>query len=223
MTPRPVTSEDAGREFTTRGGRPVASGQFAFYTGAGTFVRLRPCDGGGNVLATAKEFLKGRATHPIGRMILNLDADRHAGSEDGPDALAAVHEFVRRQDGRVNDDGTGVIDGVLVVPVIWGCEDRSDTPGVPNKQTLERLICAAIAAIHPDRPPAVERWLMDPPTSEPITHKHYSLSYLAKWYAEHGADDFFRALWRDPRVAEAIERRLAVGGAWSHLLALARD
>lgn len=204
-------------------GRPVVGGQFAFATAAGTFVRLQPCDGGGNVLATAAAYLDGHATRPVGRIVLNLDADRDAGADGGPDSLAAVHNFVERRGGQVSGDGTGTIDGALVVPVIWACEDGPETPGVPRKQTLERLVCAAIAATHPDRAPSVERWLADPPVSAPVTHKHYSLSYLAKWYAEHGADDFFRALWRDPAVAGELERRLAARGVWQHLLALAQD
>jgi len=77
-------------------------------------------------------------------------------------------------------------------------------------------------AAYPDRGPAVDGWLATEPLAE-ITHKNYGYSYLAKWYAEHGADDFFRALWRDEAVAGQLRARLEKTGAWQTVASLVAD
>lgn len=50
-----------------------------------------------------------------------------------------------------------------------------------------------------------------------------ALGRAAKWYAEFGADDFFRAVWRDEQVAEQLRERLEKTGAWQTVARLAGD
>lgn len=189
-------------------GRVVSGGQFGFATTRGAFVRLVPCDGGGNVAATAAQFFKQHVTHPIGRLLVNLDADDtlDAASTSAHDIIAGIK--------RTNETP------IEVCPVIWTCDDET-APGLPAKQTLERLVAAAIVAAHPRRGPSVATWLDAEPRGG-ATHKHHALSYLAKWYAEHGPDDFFKALWRDAATASQLEARLRRSGAWAQVEALAQ-
>ena len=93
----------------------------------------------------------------------------------------------------------------------------------PRKQTLERLICAAIHAAHPKRGAGVQEWLDAPPRLETPVSKNFSYSYLAKWYAKHGADDFFRQVWRDGTVAQELRRRLEATEAWKTVESLVAD
>lgn len=95
-------------------------------------------------------------------------------------------------------------------------------PSIPAKQTLERLVVAAIVAAYPQRGAGVADWLAAAPRGGD-SHKHHARSYLAKWYAENGPDDFYNGLWRDPKTAPELERRLRVSGAWGSVEALARD
>ena len=59
------------------------------------------------------------------------------------------------------------------------------------------------------------RWLNDPPVGDPKDPKAHGLSYLAKWFATHGVDDFYAHVWRDERVAAALEQRLRKTGDWT--------
>ena len=105
-------------------------------------------------------------------------------------------------------------DGTLVTaPICWSASDKG-LPGLPTKQTLERLVCAAILAVYPDRGPAVHKWLDSRPAAPPAGPKEHAWSYMAGWYAEFGSDAFFREIWHDEGVATQLESRLRACGAW---------
>lgn len=191
-------------------GRPVVRGQFGFATPSGAFVRLVPCEGGDNVPPTAVQFIKEHTTHPIARLIVNLDAD---------DTLSARSTSAR--DIIANLTRTHAKTGVSIVPIVWECADAA-TPGIPDKQTLERLVVSAIVAAYPQRGANVASWLAAEPRGGD-SHKHHALSYLAKWYAENGPDDFYKELWLDPRTAPELELRLRHSGAWAEVEALAQS
>jgi hypothetical protein len=87
---------------------------------------------------------------------------------------------------------------------------------------LEGLVAAAIQAAFPDRGSAVEIWLAAEPRAA-IIPKSYGYSYLAKWYAGHGADDFLREIWRDEAVARELRKRLESKGGWRIVERLVAD
>jgi hypothetical protein len=97
--------------------------------------------------------------------------------------------------------------------------------GLPNQQTLERLVCAALVAAYPDRGSTVQTWLdsrQNPPANAPATEpKEFAWSYMAGWYAGHNCEDFYCSLWREPKVAAELESRLRSSGAWQIAKALA--
>lgn len=205
-------------------GRPVVDGQYGFFTASGAFVRLVPCRGGNKVAPAAAQFLTDHATHPIGRLLINLDADdtTQAASSSARDAIAGIVRTHVSNPGGGAPDGTGAyrVDEVTICPIIWECRD-ADAPGIPAKQTLERLVAASLVAADPRRGENVATWLAAAPRGGD-SHKHHALSYLAKWYADHGPDDFFKELWRDPSTATQLQHRLRETGAWAHVEALAR-
>ncbi len=100
--------------------------------------------------------------------------------------------------------------------------DSNPRLGLPSKQTLERLVCHAIAKAHPGRAKTVADWLAS--RQDKSTHtdrqesKEHAYSYLAGWYASDGCDYFFRHIWeqvetkkhliqemRDTRILQALE------------------
>lgn len=156
------------------------------------------------------------------RLVLNLDSD----AEDSSDQRAhdvirgIVHEF----GGEMGEarHGPFMVGHTQVFSLVWMCPNAEGTPGVPHKQMLERLVAASIQAAHPDRGPAVQRWLDAEPRAE-VSPKSFTYSYLAKWYAESGADDFFRAIWRDQAIAAQLRERLEATGAWGVVAGLVDD
>lgn len=109
----------------------------------------------------------------------------------------------------VHNDQCSLFDGKCVVSVVrWEAESKL-TQGIPAKQTLERLVCVAMCEAYPERAEVVEQWLTDK------NPKSYAWAYMARWYAEHGCDDFYQGLWRDEKISERLKAHLTVSGAWA--------
>lgn len=218
-------------------GKPVEAGQFAFLSPAGRFVRITPCSGRAGVFDHLAIRLARRVDHPASRILISVDSDAAKVAEVGASVSAtldAVAERVRRADPafkRLPGDDFSLDDGATVVAaVVWSSDD--DSADLPRKQTLERLVCAALQGAYPARAAAVSRWLEERPlppfprtdtederrlSIEPKEHAH---SHFAGWFAEHGCDDFFRAVWRDEAIARELETRLRTSGAWGKISSL---
>jgi hypothetical protein len=205
----------------------VNAGDFAYLSAAGEFIRVRPCRGRTNVLPAARVRLKQRTSKRLLRLVINVDPDvSPAGATAGATGL-------RRQDvlrevqtfdplAAVNADGNIEIDGgaTQVALVRW---ETNDPParGLPGPQTLERLVSSALAAAYPPRANAVQDWLDARPGPPPADPKEHAWSYMAGWHAEHGCEDFYSNLWRDPAIVRELESRLRSSGAWQLAQALA--
>jgi len=96
----------------------------------------------------------------------------------------------------------------------WETDDRP-ARGLPEKQALERLVCAAVVAAYPDRPEPLQRWLESRPSPPDASPKEHAWSYMAGWYPEHGCEDFYVQVWRDARIAGELEARLKTAGVWA--------
>ena len=196
-------------------------GRYLFRTPNGSSVLVQPFQGRSNARRAAREYFRHQVYRPD-RLILNFDSDAENTSWDS--ALASVRQIVQEHGGEPEaSSGFFKVGQIRVFPVIWECDDAEPTPGIPPKQTLERLVTASIRAAYPDRGPVVETWLQAEPRAEVVDHKNYGYSYLAKWYAEHGADDFFRSIWRDEAVAGRLRERLESTGAWESVAELVAD
>jgi hypothetical protein len=114
-----------------------------------------------------------------------------------------------------NADGDWILDGgaTIVSLLHWQAADPA-TDGIPNKQTLERLVCAAIAAAYSNRSTAVAQWLVARPDAPLASVKEFAWSYMAGWAAEQGCDTFYSKLWQDAAIAHELEQRLRATGAW---------
>jgi hypothetical protein len=205
----------------------VKGGQFAYMSPSKHFIRVVPCGGKTKVLPAASNRLKQRNSKAVVRLVLNIDADLTAGgAATGPTGLQRrdVEHFARTFDPAavVNADGEIEIDGgaTRICLVRWEAPEPS-TRGLPDQQTLERLVSAALAGAYPGRPPAVQDWLDGRPGPPGADPKEHAWSYMAGWYAEHGCEAFYSNLWTDPLVTAELETRLKASGAWQIATALA--
>jgi hypothetical protein len=209
-------------------GKPVPPGHFAFRSASGAFVRLQSCGGDKGVLARLEDRLTERVTNALHRLVVNLDTD----ADDAAGALvrstglrAAVESRVAKADPAwsTTADGDLALDGgsTLVSTIFW-CADDPLTAELPAKQTLERLVCAALRTTYPARGASVASWLAARSAPPPESPKEHAWSHMAGWYANNGCDDFYQAVWRDPPVAAQLEARLRAGGAWRAVEALVR-
>ncbi len=202
-------------------GHPVkGEGRFLFHTSAGSDVVVKPFGGRANAARPVEEYLGGHQIYRPDRVVLNLDCD------DAIDATGSAEDQVRtiaRGLGAAGDGrGPFEIDGSRLYAVLWECGDPDPTPGVPRKQTLERLVTAAIRAAAPDRGPAVEHWLNAEPQGLRLP-KSFGYSYFAKWYSDHGEGHFYESLWQDEAVVRELEERLRSSGAWQTVEKLVQD
>jgi hypothetical protein len=202
-------------------------GQYAYGTKSGSFVRVRPCGGKSKVLQEARIRLTQRTTKLLLRLVINVDVDTNvAGAVSGPTGLRQQDLLQKVQlvdpAASVNADGEIEVDGgaTKISLVRWEVSDPP-APGLPNQQTLERLVSAALAAAYPARATAVQNWLNARPVPPPVDPKEHAWSYMAGWYAEYGCDAFYSNLWNDPKVAAELEARLRSSGAWQIATALA--
>ena len=190
------------------------------------YVEVLPVGGYDQLERALRAKLKEDRTKRVLReVLLNYDTDlSDADRERGlaGKTPAGVREGLRAKDLACDDENggrlriTGTDCRITLVP--W----KSAGPkrdGVPKKETLERLVCDAIATAHPARAAAVEAWLnarpeIDP-AAEPHRHKSAALSYYAGWYPGGGSFAFFEGLWRDPPVTAELEKSLTAAGTWA--------
>lgn len=102
-----------------------------------------------------------------------------------------------------------------------GCWGASWGHGIraPAQQSLERLICGALATTHPARAEALERWIETRPDPKGKAHKAESWSWYAGWHTAWPTAHFLTAIWEVEAVARAMEEQLDSSG----LLALVGD
>ena len=190
-------------------GRRVAGGDFAFNTPSGHFVRVRPCRGDRSlVLAELKTLLSRLATQPIERFIVNIDDDGDVRTDikrnSFPEAVRMATASVAPD---VIEDANGdlIIGETRVSAAAWWTGE-AHSPSLPWKQTLERMVAAALDAAYPGRGMAVGEWLAGTPGKD--GSKPHAWSHMAGWYADHGCEGFYRFVWNDSAVVEQLKTRL---------------
>jgi hypothetical protein len=209
-------------------GATVGRGHFAYRSQSGSFIRVRPCNGKSNILRQARVRLNQRTTKRLLGLVMNVDVDTSAaGTIPGPTGLRlqdVLHQ-VQQIDpaASMNADGQIEVDAgaTKVALVRWEAPDPPG-PGLPDEQTLERLVCAALVATYPPRANVVHEWLASRPQPPTASPKEYAWSHMAGWYAEPGCEAFYSNLWNDHRLVAELEARLRLSGAWQLATTLAR-
>lgn len=201
-------------------GKAVAKGRYAFTSPSGRFLCLTPCGGDVFVSKTLQLRLMQQATAPQDLLIACVDADVYG--DDPTRAAQSVAERIHEvfPDQATARPGLWTCDAgrLTVGSVVWHVPGTA-AEGVPGQQTLERLVCAALARVHPERAEAVAGWLAPREGGPGQGHKNHAWSYMAGWHAEQGCEHFYKSLWSDDTVAVALEA--AIDPASLHLMQLA--
>ncbi len=203
------------------------SGEYGFHSRSGEFIRVVPAGSKTQILPLARMRLNTRSQKVLTRLILNCDSDVNADGTAGATPVLSFEGIValaRECEGgaRLSPPNLVTLDdgGTTIVLAEWHAADPV-SEGVPNQNSLERLMCSAIKAVYPDYGQAVERWLKSRPSPPPSNPKEHALSYLAGWYAELGSyEAFCTVLWRDARIAPELESRVRSLPFWNIIEAL---
>jgi hypothetical protein len=203
----------------------MTPGSFALSKGD-TFLQLCPCGGEEGVLAALTLKLRSRETAepPIRAIVVNLDDDRPAGAGQSDAKERRIEQRIQDAGPPLRRQSSGIwqlADSLQVAPVIWRAGAAPFTPHLPEKQSLERLVCASLAAAYPARAESVSSWLRSRPDPvEQAEHKAHAWAYMAGWQAGYGCDRFFEELWQDPPVCSALQRQLRISGDWARIASL---
>ena len=209
----------AGARVLDPSGKLVERGHYGFYTVNGHFVRVVPCHGKDKILPEARHRLRERWVDPFSRLVMCVDPDVIADGAEAKtglrtnDVLRIIRELV--PDAETTADGDIELDepATKVSLVRWEAGDNA-IPGIPARQCLERLVCAAMVAAYPDRGAAVQDWLDRRPDAPDSIPKEFAWSHMAGWYADRGCDNFFHAVWEDERIVVHLIKYLKASGAW---------
>jgi hypothetical protein len=150
-------------------------------------------------------------------VVVCLDDDGTVG-EDSRHLRSDLADRLRRLgEPAVAEEGDHVLrlqDGAVVVGVTWRCarETADDAALLPSKQTLERVVCAALHQVYPQRVQSARDWLAHrpEPTEHGGDHKASAGAMWAGWHAREGWGYFFEGLWQHPEVGQALLDRVAV-------------
>lgn len=187
-------------------------GDFAFRRGEER-LRVHPCGSDDGVLKAVEPLLEVRVPRTL---VACLDSDAMA---DDPDPTARRRAQVDEVLRKVRQQRPG--ETVREVPVVvWHTPTAAGTRGVPQKQTLERLVVDCVVAARPDRADGVASFLDGAGFDASQDAKAHAWSHMARWYPDRGCDDFYRAVWKDAAIAEKLESRLKAIGAWEVAAAL---
>lgn len=213
-------------------GNGVRPPDFALYGTGGEFIRVRPCQGQNNLKRQVLQRLEGARTKPLNGLVVCFDADTlRTGETATTDPLGPHRDWLRttagKLDGAVDRDDPDRArlhvgsDETRVELVVWHVDDQPHE-ALPDKQTLERLVCASLASAYPDHAEQVAAWLDARPGSPSTTAKAWAWSWMAGWFADAGCERFYEAIWRDESLVRELEARLRALGAWERLAGLVR-
>ena len=226
--PGAPTAGGSGRRsvYDPWGSKVFGGGQFAYLSRSGEFIRVVPCGGNDGVLTETRLRLQLRTTKAVREIVVCLDSDKNADGSPPASRIitnTAVEAIARGADRActaVGQNGFAVDGGATRVHLVtWSVADPP-SPTLPNQQTLERLVTAAIIAAYPTRALPVQNWLATRPAPPPPSPKDFAWSHMAGWYSEHGCDAFLSETWKDRSIAAELEGRLGQNGAWSVAQAL---
>jgi len=166
----------------------------------------------------------------LSRLVFALDPDANVEDPSGPTGFRGqdLQPWARQFDADAVSDPSGdmvLFQGSTLVSLVrWEASDAGRL-GLPGKQCLERLVCAALVAAFPERGASVQTWLDGRPNGPAAGPKEFAWSHMAGWYAEHGCQEFYSYLWAaesgNGRVRAELETRLRECGAWQIAEALA--
>ena len=217
----------------TKGARSPYSAESRGYSSRnGAFIEFRQ-KGRKPSWSDLTQELIGAATRATSEIVLCVDLDLEGDAPDFVQArkdrkknLLEVAAGIQLIEGKKHSDCWDkdtlsavfplALQSTRVSMALWGAAGGA-AAGIPQKQTLERLVCAAVVAAYPATARPVSDWLAgrpEPPCRSGHEHKAYAASYMAGWYAGRDYQGFFQAVWEDAKIAAQLETLLQATGAW---------
>jgi len=180
-------------------------------------------NGKNNIIPRARSRLKDHGTKALHHLVLCVDLDTRADGSAAPGGttigMSSVGQLAKKFDSNCSQAGQTIEmwdRSVQMHLVQWSCDNGQLIEGVPDTHTLERLLSASIAAVHPQRAQAVKQWLESRPSRPEVCAKEFAFSYLAGWYAQCGGyEGFCERVWADADIRAELQVRLRSAGAWS--------
>lgn len=198
-------------------GKRWTGGQFGFVKDR-CFVRIVSCGGDSKILDKASYYLEALAVQPWSRLVVLSDDDTLVDEPGQPVvSFAAFRDCVVKAhpQARIVEPRIFLQDRQAVAVLMQWRSPAVHHPRLPRKQTLERVVCSAIATAHPERADAVQQWLAARPAPPASSPKEFLWSHMAGWSAEDGCERFLEAGWESPTIAQALREQLQAIGAWS--------
>lgn len=210
-------SEDRDLKF---GGKKITGGRYAYRREEHALI-VTPCGGKTEMPNVFRNRLKRLNTDPLSHIVVNLDADTDA--YDEAPTTQKVEGWVNKHAYPIETTQTGLsIEAAQgkthITWIVWGSLEKHKR--LPTLQTLEHMVCAAMLKAYPDRSIPVESFLAAEPMDEEPSAKNHAMSYMAKWAADRGSEDFFASIWEDQVLAAALKEIMQSTGAWQKIESL---
>lgn len=216
IRPLPPKEREIFQESVKATGYASTNREHAFQATNGDFVGVRPVGSESKILPTLRSILRDRPKYEVSQIVVNLDPDTISGDGQTGLRVADVLREIRKIDSSAQEEDRRVraFDGAVQIFLVrW--EVTGDTPlGVPEKQTLERLVCSAVQRAYPERAEDVAKWLAERRNASTTKPKAFAWSFMAGWHADSGCTDFFKDIWRDPKITTELEIILRENGTW---------
>lgn len=117
------------------------------------------------------------------------------------------------------EHGCVLPDGTRVLHLAWWAPDE-DHVDIPQKQTLERVVCSAVGELWPERLQHVRTSADGRPEPTGAVHKVLAGTFWAGWHVDDGWSHFYYSLWKFPKLADALSARIDHDGALQAVLEL---
>lgn len=190
------------------GGTPLRRGQHGYQTPHGDLLVVDQTRNVREMGKVSRLFLGRVTTRPFDRLILIADDDTEGrdGHATHADRVDAVRALARE-----------IAPVVEVTGLSWRCDDPP-RDGVPEVQTLERLVCAALLDRWPDRAPAVQAFLdAEPAGPERRRAKGFFLAHAGKWFPAKEPSGVLKLVAGSEDLRARVEARLRATGGWDVL------
>lgn len=203
-------------------GARVAGGQYAYETPTGVFVRVVPSNGDRGVDKNVELYVKDAVTRPIELLLAIVDPDVAAKTDWSGPLHSKVGNLAAKCAGTADPQNPRAFRAPGVDRAELGVWTTDEVDArLPQKQTLERLVVAAIADAQPDRFAHVVQFLNTRPVPPPAQGKEEAMALMAGWFSWRLSEGFYEAVWEDPSIAAALEARLTKNGVLPALLRFA--
>lgn len=204
--------------------KPVEGGAYAFISPAEKYIRVNPCHGCARILPALRSRLKLAEQRPLRSVIVSVDEDTLDGGVGHPPiTMQGISDSLAKdfpEFGGPPEDGISILPSINAnigpIALVHLKSAERGKSGLPAKACLEQLVCSAVAEVYPDRLPTITTWLTsrkDPP-AEAQQEKEIALSLVAGWHAHQGVEGFYRAIWADRPIRDALIAELQHFGQW---------